>query len=72
VGSPATTALAQTPPVIGLPDYGGPSTSGTAAVRADLAHQRLRDADGSPLDGRGTMVFGVAVGNSYTLRLPAA
>jgi len=49
-------ALAQTPPVIGLPNYGGPSTTGTAAVRADLAHQQLRGTDGEPLDGRGTSI----------------
>lgn len=44
------------PPVVGLPNYGGPSTTGTAAIRADAANAQLRGADGAPLDGRGTSV----------------
>jgi serine protease AprX len=52
----AQPAHAAGPPVVGLPDYGGPSTTGTAAIRADEARKQLRGADGMPLDGRGTSI----------------
>jgi serine protease AprX len=51
---PARAAAVPSPP--GLPHYGGPSTTGTAAIRSDKARAQLRGADGMPLDGRGTSI----------------
>lgn len=47
---------AAVPPVVGLPNYGGPSTTGTAAMRVDAARAQLHDAGGAPLDGRGSSI----------------
>ncbi len=61
LGAP-TVEAAGNPPVIGLPDYGGPSTTGTAAMRVDQARAQLRGADGAPLDGRGTAIAVIDTG----------
>ena len=57
-------AQAVNPP--GLPNYGGPSTTGTAAIRSDAAHRDLRGADGMPLDGRGASIAIIDTGVDST------
>jgi serine protease AprX len=59
---PGRAAGGAVPSPPGLPHYGGPSTTGTAAIRSDMGRAQLRGADRMPLDGRGTSIAVIDTG----------